>query len=393
MRGGPSLSTSRLRTHSYLARHGYLTCAYREGVSKSRVRTGRQRRSGPVAARWAPAARLSNLDSSGLPRILFPADVTGSHGPDFVGLRLDLVITSPDAVELKRLPLRFDRSLRTSAAMDLWGFDSTQALVAHFRGQRSGSWALDMRTKGTTLTASQALMLLELQDVISPPNRVSLAEPGTAPRGFSGLQQVSTGPPPPEGLSDAIRALARLEEYVGEPIVLPDLIRQPALSDLQVAAQLLNGETVHGQWNELGWPVTAAQARDLSEGALGQGPAVLDIAQPFVVDLGSGQRYELSHVWYHYHSVRVSAWPDTAGLDDDTEVVVPLVPADAERAVELRFEQAAPRSALPGRLAEEVNPVTFVPAAVFDELVASLDVEDEPAPALARAAERLRAIR
>jgi uncharacterized protein (DUF1778 family) len=34
-----------------------------------------------------------------------------------------------------------------------------------------------------------------------------------------------------------------------------------------------------------------------------------------------------------------------------------------------------------------------VPPAAFDELLASLDVDEEPAPALARAAERLRAVR
>ena len=250
-----------------------------------------------------------------------------------------------------------------------------------------------MRAADTPLTGARAVLLLELFEVASSTNLIALTEPGTTPGGFSGVQELSTNPPPPEGLPEAIRALARLEEYFGEPIVVPELIEQPALTDLQVAAKLLNGETVQGQWNELSWPMTAALARDLAEGPLSQGPAVLDITQPFVVDLGAEQRYELSSVWHHYRSVQVAAWPDTTGLADDDEVVARLVPADKERTFELHFEPAAPQSVSANRLAAEVDPVTLVPAAVFDDLVASLDVEDEPAPALARAAERLRAIR
>lgn len=307
---------------------------------------------------------------------------------------LDFVIASRKGTELKRVPLQFERRLRTSAAIDLWGFDATHALATHVRAQRSGSWTLDMRTEGTPLTASQSLLLLDLFEVLaSRANRVALTRPGSSPAGTSGLQDVSTGEPPPEGFPEAIRALALLEQHVGTPIFVPEIIEQPALSDLLVAGMLLGGHVVPVQWEELEWPITVGQAKDLAASALGFGPAVLDITKPFTVDLGAEQRYEIA-VWHHYRSVRVATWPKLSGNEAaDDQVAVRLVPADPDGVVDLRFEPG--EAGLDGeeRGAAEDEPVTTVPGPIFEDLVASLDIEEEPAPALARAAARLRAIR
>lgn len=357
-------------------------------VPKSRVRAKRRDRSRRKTRR-GPVAKSSRLDPGGLPEVLFPADVTRSAGPDFAGLALDLVITSRDAIELMRVPLRFERRLRSAGVIELWGFDSTKAVMAHVRIQRDGSWAFEMRPGADPPSASQALLLLELAHLVSPANRVALTEPGTVPAGFSGFQDVSVTPPEPEGLGDAIRALARLENYIGSPIKVPETLDQGALA---VTADLLNGRAVRDRWDQVEWRMSAAEARELAEGPLSQGPTVLDVRQPFVVDLGDGGQYELAPVWFHYRSVQVATWPRMKDVADESEVVVLLKPADQERAVDLLFEPAM-READSERLALADDPVTLVPAAAFDELVASLDVREEPSPALARAAARLRALR
>jgi hypothetical protein len=340
--------------------------------------------------RWSPVTSFSGADT-GLSRFLFPADVTGSAGPDFVGLDLDLVFTSAEGAELMRVPLRFERRWFAGATVDAWGFDSTKAAAAHVHALRSGDWSMDVRAAGDRLTASQVLLLIELVELMKPGNRVALTRPGAAPTGSTLLQNLQPGPPVPEGMESVIRALARLEDYAREPIIVPETLRQSAIEDIQVAAELLSGRAVKLEWEHTELPVTAAEARGLAVGALGRGPAVLDIKHPFRVDLGGGQHYDLDPVSSHYASVQVATWPETEGLPDDAEVVLALRPAGEDRTVTLAFRPSAKPA--DGLLEEVPDPVTWVSPEVFDELVASLDEPSKVPPALAEAAARLRALR
>lgn len=310
-----------------------------------------------------------------------------------MGGELDFVIASTEAVELKRVTLRFERRWATSAALDAWGFDITKAVAAHIRVQRSGAWSLDMRPATEQLNASQALLVLELVEVLRPPNSVALTPAGTVPEGFTRIERPAA-PEPPALLADAIRFLARLEAYVGEPIALPDGFSEKSLEDLRVANELLSGDTVRGTWGRMDWPVTAAQARDLASGPLSEGAADLGLTRSWTVDLGDGRQYTLQPVLAHLHSVRVVAWPETEGLVDDTMVAVALEPADDEHALSMRLGRmhAQPPARI-DRVMMADDPVTLVSPDVFERLLASLEEPSEPAPALAKAAARLRAIR
>ncbi len=342
---------------------------------------------------WRPSAAISSRDPSGLPDILFPAGVTGSPRPDFVGDELDFVVASPDAAELKRVTLRFERRWATTAALDAWGLDTTKALAAHIRVQRGGAWQLDMQTAADPLHASQALLVLDLIKVLVPPNAVALAAAGAAPDGYSALDKAAA-PDIPEHMEAAITYLARLEEYVGEPIALPEIFTERSFEDLRVAAQLLSGETEQGTWDQMTWPMTAAQARALASGPLSEGAADLDVTRGWVVDLDDGREYRLYPVLAHLHSVRVKEWPETDGLDDDTQVAVMLEAADEERGIDLRLSHASGPQGVPAdQVMMEDDPQTIVSPDVYDDLLTSLDEPSEPPLALAKAAARLRAIR
>jgi hypothetical protein len=366
-------------------------------VPKSRTRSkkqGHQERRRP-SGRWRPGAAISSHDPSGLPDILFPADFTGFARPDFTGEELDFVVASPDATELARVTLRFERRWATSAAVDAWGFDTSKALTAHIRVQRSGRWSLDMQTAADPLSASQALLVLTLVNVLVPPNAVALTVCGSVPDGYSALETPS-GPRVPEGMEYAVTLLARLEEHIGEPIAVPEAFTGESLEQLRVAAELLGGATVQGMWSEIEmeWAMTAAQARDLATGPLGEGAADIDLTRSWPVDLGDGRQYTLSPVLAHLHSVRVKKWPETDGLRDDALVAVVLEPADAERGMDLRLSRRATgQRERSTEVMMEDDPLTLVPADVFDELLASLDEASEPPTALVRATARLRAIR
>jgi hypothetical protein len=291
-----------------------------------------------------------------------------------------------------RVPLRFERRWATSAAVDAWGFDTSKALAAHIRVQRSGSWTLDMQTAADPLSASQAMLVLQLLKTLVPLNAVALTAPGTVPDGYSALDK-GAAPPIPDGMEAAVSFLARLERHVGEPIAIPETFTAQSFEELRVAAELLDGATVQGTWDQMSWPMTAAQARDLASGPLSEGASDLDLTRSWTVDLGDGREYTLSPVLAHLHSVRVAAWPETDGLPEEEPVAVVLEPADKEHGLALRLSGV---TALPGVSADRVmmedDPLTLVSAEVFDELVASLDEPSEPPPALASATARLRAI-
>jgi len=324
--------------------------------------------------------------------VLFPADVTGGSRPDFAGLELDFVIASPDADELIRVPLRFERSWATSAAIDAWGYDASQALATHVRIQRSGYWSADMRTTDAPLTASQAHLILELLAVVQPPNAVALTPPGTSPDAYSLLEK-RNAPVPPEGLAEAVANLAILEAHVGEPVMLPEEFNARSFEDLQVAAELLRGAAVRGTWDQMKWPMTAAQAREVATGPLSEDAADLDVTRVWTVDLGDGRTYAIGPLSAHLRSVRVVTWPDTSGLPDDEQVEVIVEPADEDHAMDLRLRPSGSETPGPGQVMRDDDPATVVPPDVFDDLLAWLDEPAEAPPALARAAARLRAIR
>jgi hypothetical protein len=189
-------------------------------------KASRARVSGHVRS-WSPVSSFSGADI-GLSRFLFPADVTGSAGPDFVGLDLDLVFASPEDGELKRVPLRFERRWLAADAIDAWGFDSDSALAAHIHALRSGDWAMEMRPAGTRLRPSQFLLLIELTGLMVPGNRVALTRRGAAAPGLGDMQDLNAGPPVPEGLEQLMRALVLLEDYLGEAIVVPEVLSASA---------------------------------------------------------------------------------------------------------------------------------------------------------------------
>jgi hypothetical protein len=372
---------------------GLVRGAYRESMPKSRVRRDRKHRASHVAARWRPSATVANLDPAGLPGVLFPSDITGWAGPSFAGYDLDYVVASERRAELLRMTLRFERRLATSAAVDMWGFDSTKAFSVHMRLQAAkGSWTLTMRTAADPLHASQALLVLDLVELLHPPNAVALTEPGTVPDAFSTLSEPSANMQPPTGLADAIRDMAVLEAHLGQQIAVPPQLSEEAVRGMRIAAEVLRGETVRVNWEHLDWVMSAAEARDLAEGPLSEGPAVLDLRRGWTVDLGEGQHYEVP-VSQHYRAVRVAEWPQLKGLADDIEVLVKLEPADKERSVDITHDYAALAESGPDRMMLEDDPLTLVPDDAFGDLVASLDVDEEPNPALARAAAHLRSLR
>ena len=339
---------------------------------------------------------MSGRDSSGLPEILFPADVSGSTRPDFIGMQLDYVVASPDAAELMRIPLRFERSWATHAAVDVWGFDAEKALAVHVRVERNGTWTLDMRAAEDPLTASQARLLLDLLRLLVPPNSFALTGAGTEPDGFTLLERPAGPPLPPEleGLYAVIENLAALESYVGKPITGPETFSGRSVEDLQVAAELLRGEAVQGTWDGLKWPVTVAQARELASGPLSEGAVDVDITRPWTVDLGDGRRYDVGPVTAHLHSARIATWPKMDDLPDDDSVDLELEPADDHRGIDMRLSLARRYVATPpNQVMATDDPLTLVSAEAFEELLSSLDETSEPAPALARAAARLREMR
>ena len=367
--------------------------AYCGLVPKSKVRRKSRGHTRRTSATWRQAAAISSRDPSGLPDVLFPADVTGSSRPEFVGDELDFVVASPEAMELKRVTLRFERRWATTAALDAWGFDTSKALAAHIRVQRSGAWSLDMRTAVSPLNASQALLLLEIVEVLVPPNSVALTAAGTMPDGFSTLER-RAAPEPPERLADATRFLARLEAYIGESIALPDVFTEESYEDLRVAAALLSGDTVQGTWDQVKWPMTAAQARDLASGPLSEGAADLDLTRSWTVDLGDGRRYELHPVLAHLNSVRVSAWPETDGLADDAPVAVVLEPAERRACPVFAPQPGHGACRCPRRQGNDGRrPANFCVGGCLRRSSSSLEEPAEPAPALAKAAARLRVIR
>ncbi len=308
--------------------------AYCESVPKSQVwPTSRRGRPGPGRSR--PHVAISSRDPSGLPDIVFPADVTGSARPDFVGEELDFVVATPDAAELSRLTLRFERGWATTAALDAWGFNTTKALAAHIRIQRGGAWSLDMQTADGPPNASQALLVVELVNVLVPPNSIALTPPGTPPGGFSAIKERAASVPP-EGMIEAIEFLARLEAYLGEPVAVPDTFSPESFNDLSIAAELLSGATVRSTWDQMSWPMTAAHARELGSGPLSEGAAHLD--RDWTVSLDDGREYAIGPITAHLHSVRVKSWPYVTSLPDDAPVAVVLEPADRERAIDLRFK-------------------------------------------------------
>ena len=137
--------------------------------------------------------------------------------------------------------------------------------------------------------------------------------------------------------------------------------------------------------------MTVAQVRDLADSALGQAPGTLKMMKAWHLDLGEEQRFEISPVSALYHAVRVASLPKTEGLADDDTVHVILEPADNERAVDLRYEPTA--DSADAAAADLDDPVTYVTSTLFDELIASLDMPEELAPALADAFAHLRDLR
>lgn len=250
---------------------------------------------------------------------------------------------------------------------------------------------MDIRAALDTFTASQALVLIRLVNFLRSPNQVALTPRGTKPDGFSAITARVAPTPEPEGLSDVIEALAKLESFFGTPVRVPDLIPPEVNWAIQAAVQLLNGEVVTEQWDRMDLSMTVIQVKELMNSPLGEGPGILKTVRAWQLDLGKDQRFEITPVSALYRAVHVASWPETEGLADDDMVHVIVEPADDEQAVDLRYEPAADSSEFGA--ADLDDPVTRVPSAFYDELVASLDVPEEPVPALAEAFARLRAFR
>jgi hypothetical protein len=356
-----------------------------------RKKKAAQRRGHPPQVTRVAAASVSGHDPAGLPGILFPADVTGADPPDFVGMDLDFVISGPRRDELMRITIRFVRRVFTGATADAWGLDKTGAVAAHFRGERSGSWAMDMRTEADPMSAGQALMLMRLIELLKPPNVIAVTQVGNPAAAFSPLERPAVDYVP-EGLPQAIADLARLEDYVGETVAVPEGFTADAVGDLRVAAILLAGETAEATWDRMDWSVTAAHARDLAAGPLKVGAADIDIARGWTVEPGNGQAYVIEPVIVHLHSARVARWPDTRRLPADAKVTIVLEPADTAHVMELRYRPAGTQAPHAGVMAAD-DPLILFPGEAFDELAAWLDEPPEPAPALVRAAARLRELR
>jgi hypothetical protein len=331
------------------------------------------------------------IDSQSLSHVVFPSDVQGSPGPSAVGLNFDLVLVAPDRTELQRVPIRIERRLWSADAADMWGFDSTKTLEAYIRATRSGSFTIAMRAVRDKFSASQAQFVIKLVRLMAPPNALALTDLGAAVPAVLTVIDQPAAPPPPPGMAEYIDALASLEAYVGEAIPVPDSETDPGrLRDLEVAASLLAGETVRGQWQSRTVQLTAAEARELVRMTAETPPVLLEESVPWTVHVGTDREYRIFPVLATFRSVRVAESP--VGLDelsDEASVTVRIEPADDDRAVEMLY---SPAEGLPAATDGVLNddPVTLVPAAFFDELVTSLEAPDEPLPELARAVARLR---
>ncbi len=366
-----------------------LVSTYSWTMPKSKVRRS-QSRSGRSRTRWHPASTILQLEPTGLPRILFPADVAQSTAPDFTTLDLDFVIASPKKRELMRLPLRFERRWRSGLTIDLWGSDLTGAISVHLQAFEGKTWTVGMGAALDSFTASQAWALMRLAEFLKEPNQLAFTQRASKPEGFSPITVQAAPSPPPEGLYEVIQALVKIEKQVGVPVRLPETIPPEVNQSIQVAASLLDGNVVTDQWDRLDLPMTVSQVRRLADSVVDQPPGTLQMMTAWHLDLDDEQRFEIGPISALYHAVRIAAIPKTEGLADDETVNVAFEPADDERIVDLRY---APESN--GVDADAVregvdDPVTYVPSALFDELIASLDTPEEPTLALADAFAQLR---
>lgn len=347
--------------------------------------------------RWQPhEAPLSvprlTLDAESLSHVIFPSDFTSSTGPEFFPLDLDFVIADPRGSELLRVPLLFERRLLTSNVYDMWGFDSTRTLEVYVRAQRDGRFTLSFRSAFNRIYASQAHFILRLLDLLTPPNAIALAVHGTAPDSISPIEK-AVAPTPPEGLVEYIEALVTLEGYIGEPILIPEgETNTESLRELDVARQLITGERVSGQWAQSEIQMTAGEARELLAIVKSGEPVAVEVVRSWTVHVGEDRQYAISPVVALHRSVHVvESPPDLDDLPEEAKVTIQLVPADEERVVELSLRTNLRTEPVPDATFND-DPVTRVPSAFFDELIASLDAPDEPMPVLEQAVARLRDI-
>jgi hypothetical protein len=333
------------------------------------------------------------INAESLSHIIFPSDLTGSNGPEFFPLDLDFLIAAPSGSELVRVPLQFERRLLTTNVVDMWGFDSTKTLETHVRARRDGSFTLSFRSAFDRIYASQAQFILRIVELIKPPNIIALTMHGSAPDSMSSIG-TAVAATPPEGLIGYIAALVILEEHIGESILVPEgETNTESLRELDVARQLITGETVPGQWSQAEIEMTAGEARELLVIAKSEEPVAVEITRSWTVHVGEDRQYTVSPVAALHRSVRVIESPaHLDNLPDETKVTIRLVPADEERVVELTLRTPLRTAPAPEAIFND-DPVTWVPPAFFDELLASLDAPDEPMPQLARAVARLRDIK
>jgi len=340
-----------------------------------------------------PSVARLTLNAESLSRIIFPSDFTGSNGPEFFPFDLDCVLVAPSGSELVRVRLQIERRLLSSNIVDMWGFDSTKTLETHVRAQRDGKFTLAFRSAFDRVYASQAQFILRLLELLKPPNAVALTMHGSAPDSISPIE-TAVAPKPPEGLVEYIEALVTLEGHVGEPILVPEgETNTESLRELDVARQLIAGERVSGQWAQSEIQMTAGEARELLAIAKSGEPVAVEVTRSWTVHVGEDRQYAISPVVALHRSVRVVDSPaDLDNLPDQANVTIRLMPADEERAVELSLRTPLRTDPVPEEMFND-DPVTWVPSAFFDELLASLDAPDEPMPQLAQAVARLRDIK